>query len=123
MPSSGAGEESRVEHTAPSLQVNEVGPRIAASIHEYFQEPRNRELVERLRQAKLTFTGKKRERGTQLQGKTFVLTGTLAHHTPRRPRHAGRRRGLRRRDARVRLVDVARCGRPQFFHRRLPPEG
>jgi DNA ligase (NAD+) len=63
------------------MQVNEVGPRIAASIHEYFQEPRNRELVERLRQAKLTFTGKKRERGTQLQGKTFVLTGTLAHHT------------------------------------------
>src|ERR1700686_3774048 len=35
-------------------QVNEVGPRIAESIAEFFQEPRNRELVERLRQAGLT---------------------------------------------------------------------
>ncbi len=63
------------------LEVNEVGPRIAASIHEYFREPRNRELVEKLRRAGLTFTGKKRQRGTQLQGKIFVLTGTLANHT------------------------------------------
>ncbi len=59
--------------------VNEVGPRIAQSIAEFFQEPKNRELVEELRQAGLTFAGKKKERGTRLAGKTFVLTGTLAH--------------------------------------------
>jgi len=58
-------------------QVNEVGPRIAQSIEEFFQEPRNRELVERLRKAGLTFAGIKKERGTKLAGKTFVLTGTL----------------------------------------------
>jgi DNA ligase (NAD+) len=58
-------------------QVNEVGPRIAQSIVEFFQEPRNRELVERLREAGLTFAGTKKERGTKLAGKTFVLTGTL----------------------------------------------
>jgi len=58
-------------------QVNEVGPRIAQSIVEFFQEPRNRELLERLRKAGLTFAGTKKERGTQLAGKTFVLTGTL----------------------------------------------
>ena len=58
-------------------KVNEVGPRIAQSIAEFFQEPRNRELVERLRKAKLTFAGTKKERGTKLAGKTFVLTGTL----------------------------------------------
>jgi DNA ligase (NAD+) len=58
-------------------QVNEVGPRIAQSIAEFFQEPRNRELVERLRKARLTFAGTKKERGTKLAGKTFVLTGTL----------------------------------------------
>jgi DNA ligase (NAD+) len=62
-------------------QVNEVGPRIAQSIVEFFQEPRNRELVKRLGQAGLTFTGKKKERGTKLAGKTFVLTGTLTHFT------------------------------------------
>ena len=58
-------------------QVNEVGPRIAESIVEFFQEARNRELVERLRKARLMFAGTKKERGTKLAGKTFVLTGTL----------------------------------------------
>jgi DNA ligase (NAD+) len=58
-------------------QVNEVGPRIAQSITEFFQEKKNRELVEGLRAAGLTFTGTRKERGTKLAGKNFVLTGTL----------------------------------------------
>jgi len=62
-------------------QVNEVGPRIAESIAEFFKEPRNRELVKRLRDAGLSFEGKKKERGTQLDGKTFVLTGTLSRYS------------------------------------------
>ena len=61
--------------------VNEVGPRIAESMHEFFAEPRNRALVKRLREAGLMFSGKKRERGTKLAGKTFVLTGTLTKYT------------------------------------------
>ncbi len=61
--------------------VNEVGPRIAESIVEFFSIAANRKLVERLREAKLTLTGEKKQRGTQLAGKTFVLTGTLAHFT------------------------------------------
>src|SRR5580693_4187617 len=63
--------------------VAEVGPRIANSIIEFFREPSNRKLIERLRASGLTFTGKKKERGTKLAGKTFVLTGTLT-----RPRDA-----------------------------------
>ena len=43
--------------------------------------PANRKLVERLRKAGLTLSGKKKERGTKLAGKTFVLTGTLAKYT------------------------------------------
>jgi DNA ligase (NAD+) len=62
-------------------EVNEVGPRIAKSIVEFFAEAKNRELVERLRKAGLTLKGVRKERGTQLAGKTFVLTGTLARHT------------------------------------------
>jgi DNA ligase (NAD+) len=73
------------ENTEESLnelqQVEEVGPRIAASIREFFEEPKNLELIERLREAKLQFSGKKKERGTTLAGKTFVLTGTLAKYT------------------------------------------
>ncbi|HEU5234563.1 MAG TPA: NAD-dependent DNA ligase LigA [Terriglobales bacterium] len=58
-------------------QVTEVGPRVGEAITEFFSEPRNRELVERLRKAGLRFEGEKKERGTKLAGKTFVLTGTL----------------------------------------------
>jgi DNA ligase (NAD+) len=61
--------------------VNEVGPRIAESIVEFFSIPANRKLVERLGDAGLAFNGKKKERGTKLAGKTFVLTGTLAKYT------------------------------------------
>ena len=61
--------------------VNEIGPRVSQSIREFFDEPKNVALVERLRDAGLTFKGKKKERGTILEGKTFVLTGTLERHT------------------------------------------
>ncbi|MGC2248493.1 MAG: NAD-dependent DNA ligase LigA [Terriglobales bacterium] len=62
-------------------EVNEVGPRIAESIVEFFGDEHNRKLVSDLRKAGLTFTGQKKEKGTKLAGKTFVLTGTLARHT------------------------------------------
>lgn len=62
-------------------EVNEVGPRIAQSIAEFFREPRNRDLVKQLREAGLTFAGRKKQRGTKLSGKTFVLTGTLTRYT------------------------------------------
>jgi DNA ligase (NAD+) len=61
--------------------VNEVGPRIAESIVEFFSIPANCKLIERLGAAGLAFKGAKKERGTKLAGKTFVLTGTLAKHT------------------------------------------
>lgn len=62
-------------------KVGEVGPRIAHSIREFFLEQRNRELIESLREAGLTFEGTRKERGTKLSGKTFVLTGTLTRYT------------------------------------------
>jgi DNA ligase (NAD+) len=74
--------ESLVKANEGELQqVEEVGPRIAKSIVEFFAEPKNRELVGELRAAGLTLRGKKKERGTQLAGKTFVLTGTLSNYS------------------------------------------
>ena len=71
-----------MDATAEQLEeVNEVGPRIAASIVEFFADEHNRKLVGDLRKAGLTFTGQKKEKGTKLAGKTFVLTGTLTRHT------------------------------------------
>jgi DNA ligase (NAD+) len=62
-------------------EVNEVGPRVAESIRAFFEEKRNRELVERLRKAGLRFREEKKKRGTKLAGKTFVITGTLANYS------------------------------------------
>jgi DNA ligase (NAD+) len=71
-----------MDATEEELQeVEEVGPRVSTSIREFFDEPKNRALVERLRAAGLQFKGKKKQRGTALAGKTFVLTGTLTRHT------------------------------------------
>jgi DNA ligase (NAD+) len=59
-------------------QAEEVGPKVAESIFQFFREPRNRELVERLRAAGLQFEYKStRPKGGPLSGLTFVITGTL----------------------------------------------
>jgi DNA ligase (NAD+) len=56
----------------------EVGPKVAHSIYTFFREPRNRELVERLRKEGLRFTHERaRKEGGSFAGLTFVLTGTL----------------------------------------------
>ncbi len=58
-------------------RVNEVGPRVSQAIREFFDEEKNRQLIEHLRDAGLTFTAEKRKKSSQLEGLTFVLTGTL----------------------------------------------
>jgi DNA ligase (NAD+) len=74
--------EALAEASVEELQgVDEVGPKIAESIAEFFGNPANQKLVERLGKAKLAFKGKKKERGTTLAGKTFVLTGTLSRYS------------------------------------------
>jgi DNA ligase (NAD+) len=59
-------------------RAEEVGPKVAESIYQFFRESHNLELVERLRAAGLTFTHEiKRASGGPLEGIAFVLTGTL----------------------------------------------
>jgi len=63
-------------------QAEEVGPKVSHSIRQFFHEPRNRQLVERLRQADLTFEHEiQKKRVGPLDGKTFVVTGTLPNLT------------------------------------------
>ncbi len=73
--------------TVEALQhTPEIGPVLAASIREWFDEPRNRELVTRLRNAGIRMEVPPEERAAlttpgPLTGKTYVLTGTLASMT------------------------------------------
>jgi DNA ligase (NAD+) len=56
----------------------EVGPKVAQSLRRFFDEPRNQDLIERLRAAGLRFTEEARTVTVgPLTGKTVVLTGTL----------------------------------------------
>jgi DNA ligase (NAD+) len=61
-------------------EIKDVGPSVSASIREFFDEPSNQALVARLGKY-LKFTGEKKQRGTALAGKTFVLTGTLPNYS------------------------------------------
>jgi len=58
-------------------EVDGVGTIMAQSIHAWFEDARNRELIERLRASGLNFTSKRSQQSGLLAGKVFVLTGTL----------------------------------------------
>src|SRR5579872_4519248 len=74
-------------------QAEEVGPKVSESIRQFFHERRNRELVERLRKAGLTFEHEIRKKtGGALAGKVLVITGTLPN--------------LARQDAKARIVEA-----------------
>ncbi len=65
---------------AQLLEVPDVGPVVAASIVRFFAEPHNREAIEQLRAAGVTWQEGRPQRMRSLgalAGKTVVLTGTL----------------------------------------------
>jgi DNA ligase (NAD+) len=60
-----------------------IGPEVASSVHLFFQQHANREMIERLRKAGVEMTAPKRVKAAngKFAGKTFVLTGTLPNLT------------------------------------------
>jgi len=57
--------------------INDIGPKVAVTIHDFFLNERNLALIQRLKDLGLTMPAEKRERTSTLEGLTFVLTGTL----------------------------------------------
>lgn len=65
-------------------RAEEIGPKVARSIRDFFEDERNVALVERLRAAGLQFTYNPPQPVGKVEavaGKTFVLTGTLPNLT------------------------------------------
>ena len=59
------------------MEVEEVGPEVAASVVQFFRDKKNRESIERLKRAGVrVIEPRVKERG-KLVGKVFVFTGTL----------------------------------------------
>ena len=62
--------------------VNEIGPVIAASVHQFFHSDAGHEAIERLRKAGVKMTAERAAGGAgALAGKTVVVTGTLRGFT------------------------------------------
>jgi DNA ligase (NAD+) len=57
--------------------IDEIGPRIAESIREFFGEKHNKKELCKLKQHKLVMTQEQKAGGGSLTGKQFVLTGAL----------------------------------------------
>jgi len=66
------------------VQVDEIGTRIAQSIVQYFSDVRNREIIERLREAGVQMQMAEMDSSEytdKLAGKSIVISGVFAHHS------------------------------------------
>ncbi len=63
--------------------VNEIGPKIAASIIAYFSDKDNLEMIKRLKSAGIRFSDENvsRKTGNALDGKTIVISGVFSRHS------------------------------------------
>ena len=63
------------------MELEDIGPKVAGSIYEFFEAPESKELLQRLEAAGLNFKGQKTalaQSGNQpFEGLTFLFTGTL----------------------------------------------
>jgi DNA ligase (NAD+) len=73
----GSMERFREASADELYEVEEIGPKVAQSITEFFNEKRNSDVIEKLRKSGLQFEQKKRRAGDTLEGLQFVLTGSL----------------------------------------------
>lgn len=75
--------------------IAEVGPTIAGSVRAFFAEPRNLQLIARLKEAGVNMEEEVEEGENTLEGLTFVLTGALDSMTREEARRAIEERGGR----------------------------
>jgi DNA ligase (NAD+) len=75
--------------------IEEVGPTIAESVAAFFDEPRNLELIARLKEAGVNMEEEVEEGPSPLEGLAFVLTGALDSLTREGARRAIEARGGR----------------------------
>jgi len=62
-------------------KIRDIGPVVAESIYDFFQEKRNLEFLEKLKKVGVEIVVEKKAKYQPLKGKTFVLTGALEKMT------------------------------------------
>lgn len=64
-------------------KVHEIGPKIAASIHDFFSDEHNRKMIDRLKRSGINMRCEMRDASKlPFYGKSFVITGTLSRPRP-----------------------------------------
>jgi DNA ligase (NAD+) len=59
------------------MEVEGIGPEVAASVHQFFRDKKNKESIERLKKAGVKVIEPKAKEKGKLAGKTFLFTGAL----------------------------------------------
>ena len=62
-------------------EINEIGPQVARSLRTFFDNPQNREVIRRLREAGVRWTSPQKTEDLPLAGEVFVFTGALPDMT------------------------------------------
>ena len=75
--------------------IDEIGPKMAESVFEYFRDPQNRFVVDELLAEGVKPIQTRARRSGKLAGKTVVVTGTLEHFSRQQAEEAIRRAGGR----------------------------
>ncbi len=79
------GDIDRIMNAAPETlqEVPDIGPVVADSIHVFFRQRHNLEIIDKLKRRGVTWPAgrPRRTAAARLAGKTFVLTGTLSSMT------------------------------------------
>jgi DNA ligase (NAD+) len=81
-----AGEEELAE-------IDQIGPAMAKSIYEYFHDPENQSVIEKLLAAGVKPEQPRKRRSEKLAGKTIVVTGTLENFSRQQAEQAIRQAG------------------------------
>ncbi|MBD3289762.1 NAD-dependent DNA ligase LigA, partial [candidate division KSB1 bacterium] len=63
------------------ISIHEIGPQVARSVVEFFQEQQNLQTIDRLLKAGISLAELEQQTSDKLAGKTFVLTGALENFT------------------------------------------
>ena len=59
------------------MEIEGIGPEVAASVHQFFRDKKNKESIERLRKAGVKVIEHETQENGKLAGKVFVFTGVL----------------------------------------------
>ena len=63
------------------VSIPDIGEITAGFLCEWFQNPQSRHMIERLREAGLSFESREEQKDRRFAGMSFVLTGALTHYT------------------------------------------